>query len=232
LAARNIKIEYFGKAVHSSFPEGGINALQAVIQTFNIIDQFRPLFPLKTNINGIITKGGKAANIIPDYASCEFSVRAETVKDLNVVVGYMEHIVETVDKLIGTKSHIEKGLMYAERYPNRQIDERLKENIALFGVDMEYPDPAMKYGSSDIGNVSLKIPTIHSYIKIADKGVNTHSIDFTKAANSPRAHKQMIKAAKAMALTGYDILTDEKLRRDIYEEFSRTVPKYTQEELK
>lgn len=232
LAARNIKIEYFGKAVHSSFPEGGINALQAVIQTFNIIDQFRSLFPLKTNINGIITKGGKAANIIPDYASCEFSVRAETVKDLNVVVGYMEHIVETVDKLIGTKSHIEKGLMYAERYPNRQIDERLKENIALFGVDMEYPDPAMKYGSSDIGNVSLKIPTIHSYIKIADKGVNIHSIDFTKAANSPRAHKQMIKAAKAMALTGYDILTDEKLRRDIYEEFSRTVPKYTQEELK
>ena len=232
LATRGIRIEYHGKSVHSSFPEGGINALQAVIQTFNMIDQFRALFPLKTNINGIITDGGRASNIIPDYASCEFSVRANTVKDLNIVVGYVEHIVETVEKLIGVKGKIEKSSMYTERYPNRFIDEKLKENIAQFGVDMEYPNPDMKYGASDIGNVSLKIPSIHSYIKIADKGVNSHSMDFTKAANSPRAHKQIIKAAKAMALTGYDILTDENLRKNIYEEFNNTVPKYSQDELK
>lgn len=232
LATRSIRIEYQGKSVHSSFPEGGINALQAVIQTFNMIDQFRALFPLKTNINGIITDGGGAANIIPDYASCEFSVRAATAKDLNVVVGYVEHIVKTVEKLIGVKGKITKGLMYTERYPNRFIDERLKENIAEFGVDMEYPDPSMKYGASDIGNVSLKIPSIHSYIKIADKGVNSHSMDFTKAANSPRAYKQMIKGAKAMALTGYDIFADENLRRNIYEEFTNTVPKYSREELR
>ncbi len=98
LAVRRINIEYYGKSAHSSFPEGGINALQAVIQTFNMIDQFRALFPLKTNINGIITDGGKASNIIPDYASCEFAVRADTAKDLNVVVNYMEHIVETIEK--------------------------------------------------------------------------------------------------------------------------------------
>ncbi|NLW40575.1 MAG: M20 family metallopeptidase [Tissierellia bacterium] len=232
LATRNIKVEYHGKSVHSSFPEGGINALQAVIQTFNLIDQFRPLFPLKTNINGIITHGGRAPNIIPDYAACEFSVRADTVRDLNKVVGYLEHIVETVEKLIGVKGKVRKGLMYAERYPNRVMDERLKENIAQFGIKMEYPDPAMKYGGSDIGNVSLKIPSIHSYIKIADKGVNVHSIEFARAANSPRAHEQMIKAAKAMALTGYDILTDENLRRKIEEEFNSTVPKYSEEELK
>ena len=75
LAVRTMTVEYYGKSVHSSYPEGGINALQAVIQTFNMIDQFRALFPLKTNINGIITDGGKASNIIPDYASCEFAVR-------------------------------------------------------------------------------------------------------------------------------------------------------------
>ncbi|GFN35523.1 M20 family metallopeptidase [Tepidimicrobium xylanilyticum] len=232
LATRGIKIEYHGKSVHSSFPEGGINALQAVIQTFNMIDHFRALFPLKTNVNGIITNGGVAANIIPDYAACEFAVRADTVKDLNKVVGYIEHIVETVEKLIGVKGNIKKGLMYAERYPNRAIDERLKDNIAQFGIKMEYPDPDMKYGGSDIGNVSLKIPSIHSYIKIADKGVNSHSIDFTKAANSPRAHEQMIKAAMAMALTGYEILTDENLRREIQEEFNSNVPKYSEEELR
>lgn len=226
LATIGIKIEYYGKSVHSAYPEGGINALQAVIQTFNMIDQFRALFPLKTNISGIITNGGKASNIIPDYASCEFTLRADTVKDLKIVEGYIDHIVESIENLIGVKSNLEKSMVYTERYPNRCIDERLKKNIAQFGVDMKYPDPDMKYGSSDIGNVSLKVPTIHSYIKIADKGVNSHSMDFTKASNSPRAYEEIIKATKAMALTGFDILTDENLRENINKEFINTVPKY------
>lgn len=232
LANRSINIEYFGKSVHSAYPEGGVNALQATIQTFNMIDHFRGLFPLKSNINGIIREGGKAPNIIPDYSSCEFSLRANTVKDLKVVEGYIDHIVETMEKLIGVKSNVEKSIIYAERYPNRHIDEKLKENIALFGVEMEYPDPDMKYGSSDIGNVSLKVPAIHSYIKIADKGTNSHSMDFTKAANSPRAYEMALKATKAMALTGYDILIDEDLRRGIQEEFDKTVPKYDKEDFK
>lgn len=121
--------------------------------------------------------------------------------------------------------------MYTERYPNSIIDERLKEHISKFGINMEYPDPKMKYGSSDMGNVSIKIPSIHSYIKIADKGTNVHSTNFTKAANSPNAHKQILNAAKAMALTGYDILTDKIFRESIYDEFHRTVPQYNQEEL-
>lgn len=226
LATIGIKIEYYGKSVHSAYPEGGINALQAVIQTFNMIDQFRALFPLKTNISGIITNGGKASNIIPDYASCEFTLRVDTVKDLKIVEGYIDHIVESIENLIGVKSNLEKSMVYTERYPNRCIDERLKKNIAQFGVDMKYPDPDMKYGSSDIGNVSLKVPTIHSYIKIADKGVNSHSMDFTKASNSSRAYEEIIKATKAMALTGFDILTDENLRENINKEFINTVPKY------
>ncbi|MCR1972059.1 M20 family metallopeptidase [Clostridium cochlearium] len=232
LATRAVNIEYYGKAVHSSFPEGGINALQAVIQTFNMIDQFRALFPIKTNVNGIITNGGNASNIIPEYASCEFNIRAETVKDLKVVVEYVEHIVNTVEKLIGVKSKIEKSLVYAERYPNKCIDEKLKENISKFGVEMKYPDSNMKYGSSDIGNVSLKVPSIHSYIKIADKSVNSHSINFTKAANKPIAYEQIIKAAKAMALTAFDIFTDETLRKNINDEFNRVVPKYNKNDLK
>lgn len=80
-------------------------------------------------------------------------------------------------------------------------------------------------------NVSLKVPSIHSYIKIADIGVNSHSVDFIEAANSFRAYEQIIKAAKAMALRGYDILTDESLREKIYEEFNTRVSKYSPEEL-
>ena len=143
----------------------------------------------------------------------------------------MENAVKSIENLIGVKANISKSLIYTERYTNRCIDERLKENIARFGEHMEYPEPNMKYGSSDIGNVSLIVPAIHSYIKIADRGVNSHSVDFTKASITNRAHTQMLKAAKALALTGFDIFSDEVLRKNIYDEFYKTVPKYSKEDL-
>ncbi|SHK01286.1 amidohydrolase [Paramaledivibacter caminithermalis] len=231
LATRKLTIEYHGKSAHSSSPEDGINALQAVINTFNFIDHIRAILPLKSNINGIITNGGNAPNVIPDYASCSFSVRADTVSDLKIVVEHIEHIVKTIEKLMGVKADISKTLIYTERYPNKIIAEKLKENIAQFGEVMNYPKPNMKYGSSDIGNVSLIVPSIHSYLKIAEPGTISHSIDFTKAAITDDAHIQMIKGAKALALTGFDIFSDEKLRQDIYEEFHRTVPKYNKSDL-
>jgi len=231
LATRAVKIEFFGKAAHSASPEDGINALQAVIQTFNGIDHMRALLPLKSNINGIILEGGKAANVITDYASCKFSVRADTVGDLKEVVTCIERVVESVEKLTGAKAKISKSLVYAERYSNRCIDEKFKENMEQLGEVMGYPDPNMKYGSSDIGNVSLVVPSIHAYLQIAEPGTNSHSLDFTKASAADRAHKQMLKGAKALAMTGLDIFTDEELKINIYKEFNEKVPKYSREEL-
>lgn len=232
LATRGVKVEYHGKSAHSSTPENGINALQAVIQTFTALDHLRAILPLKSNINGIITEGGKASNIIPDYASCDFSVRADTVGDLKIIVDYMEKAVDSVERLTGAKAKITKSLVYTERYPNRIIAEALKENIAQFGEEMQYAQPNMKYGSSDIGNVSLVVPAIHSYLKIAEPGINSHSIEFTKAAITVVAHTQMIKGAKALALTGFDIFNDKKMQEDIYEEFNNTVPTYSKSDLK
>lgn len=231
LATRGVFIEYFGKSAHSSSPESGINALQAVIQTFNGIDAMRPLMPLKSNVNGIIKDGGKADNVIPDYSSCEFSVRADTVGELKSVVKRIERVVDSVNVLIGTTSKITKSLVYAERYVNHTIDEKLKENMETLGEVMLYPDPKMKYGSSDIGNVSLVVPAIHSYIRITEKDVNSHSIDFTHAAITDLAHEQMVKGAKGMAMTALDILSSKELQEEIIKEFEERVPKYEKDEL-
>ncbi|NLY37377.1 MAG: M20 family metallopeptidase [Tissierellia bacterium] len=231
LATRGVRVEYYGKSAHSSTPEKGINALQAVIQTFNALDHLRAVLPLKSNINGIITQGGRASNIIPDYASCKFSVRADTVGDLRIILDYMEKAVDSVERLTGAQAKISKSLIYTERYPNRIIAEALKENIAQFGEEMKYPEPNMKYGSSDIGNVSLVVPSIHSYLKIAEPGINSHSLEFTEASISERAHLQMIKGAKALAMTGFDIFNDKKMQEEIYEEFKRVVPSYSKADL-
>lgn len=231
LATRGLEVEFHGISAHSSTPESGVNALQAVILTFNAIDHLRALFPLKSNVNGIITHGGTASNVIPDYASCDFSVRADTVSDLKMVVEHIENAIESIEKLTGARALIKKTSIYTERYPNKIMAERFKANMERFDEIMNYPDPNMKYGSSDIGNVSLVVPAIHPYLRIAAPGTNSHSTEFTKASVTDHAHNQMIKGAKGLALTGFDILNSKELQEEIYHEFKKTVPKYNESDL-
>ncbi len=226
LATTGVDLEYKGLSAHSAAPEDGINALQAVIQTFNMIDSIRAQLPFKTNINGIITKGGNAANIIPDYASCRFSVRTRTFGDLKVVINKIKNTIEAVEKLTGAEAKINIGNVYTERYPNITIGETYKKYMEDQKEKVDYPDPNAKIGSSDIGNVTLKMPAIHAYFKITDKSITSHSMDFTNAVITDYAHESALKTSKALSCTGYEILTDEKLREKILQEYSKNVPKY------
>jgi len=226
LATTGVDIEYKGVSAHSASPEDGINALQAVIQTFNMIDSIRAQLPFKTNINGIITKGGNASNIIPDFAACDFSVRTRTFADLKLVINKIKNTVEAVEKLTGAKAKVVVGDAYAERYPNLTIGETYKKYMEDQGEKIDYPDPYAKIGSSDIGNVTLKMPAIHAYFKITDKSIASHSLNFTNAAVTDEAHESALKTSKALSCAGYEILTDEKLREKILKEYSEKVPKY------
>lgn len=227
LATTGMEITFTGVSAHSAAPEDGVNALQGVIQTFNMIDAIRALLPLKANINGIITKGGIATNIIPDYAQCRLSVRAGSFGDLKVVINRIRNAVAAAEQLTGAKSTIVTGRVYAERYPNLTIGGVFKTYMEKQGETVNYPDPTAKIGSSDIGNVTLKIPAIHAYIKITDEKIVSHSMEFTKASITEKAHDITLKAAKALACAGYEILTDENLRVEIQKEFDSKVPIYS-----
>ena len=223
-ASTSVHVKFHGKATHSANPGRGINALSAVISTFVHIDQMRPTFEMQDNVNGIITDGGKAANVIPGEAACEFSLRARTMLDLERLVEKVKSCVASAERLTGAKAEVEVERIYAERYPNLPMCEAMKRNMAVLGEAMEYPDPNVMYGSSDIGNVSIKIPAIHDYLSIAPEGVNSHHPDFAKAALSPRADEVCIKAAKGLAMTAVDILAEEKFRKEINEYHEKQVP--------
>ena len=229
LAVKHLTIEYFGKPAHGTRPEEGINALSSVIHTFNFMDAQRALLPFKSNVNGYIIEGGKASNIIPEYASCEFCIRGDIVKDLLVVEKAMYRATDTANLLFGTTSKVKAGLMYTERYSNRAMDETYKKHMESMGEVVEYPEPNMKYGSSDIGNVSLEVPTIQPYLKIGDRDTHTH--EFAELTKSDHAIEQAVKGAKALALTACDILTSPELQKQIKDEFKAKVPHYTREEL-
>ena len=163
-------IAFHGKGCHSAGPENGINALNALIMLFNCIDNLRPLLPTDANLNGVILDGGKACNVIPDYAHAQFSIRVRTQDDGDVVMGHLKRVIAGVEQITGARAEytLERG--YAERYPNDHIEREIQKALEEMGETVERAPLIGRYGSSDIGNVTLKMPAVHTYFKIAEEG--------------------------------------------------------------
>jgi len=211
-AATHLFVNYQGKSAHSSNPSKGINALSALRILFNLIDVVRPTLPPSANINGVITKAGTVGNIIPDRGECEFSVRANTLKELEEILVVIERCAKAVELIIGAPAEIHCGRLYTERYPSLPLGEAFKKNMEFLGEAMHYPDPNEQVGSSDIGNLSIRFPVIHEYLAIAESSIRAHSSQFADAAISERGNEVCLKGAKGLAMTAMDICTDGVLR--------------------
>ncbi len=226
-ASGSLTVTFHGKAAHSSVPARGINALNAAISVFNQIDMLRPNFETQDNINGVILEGGVAGNIIPERAKCEFCLRAATMKRIEEMLEMIKGCVRRAEELTGARAELESEPIYAERYPCLPMCEAFKENMASLGISMCYPDPAELFGSSDIGNVSIRIPAIHDYLSITDDpAIEAHSAQYAEEAAKPLADEICLKGAKGLAMTGFDILTDETLRRESIAYHGKTVPSF------
>ena len=224
-ASGSVTVSFQGKAAHSSVPANGVNALNAAISLFNQIDMLRPTFQMQDNINGVILEGGVAGNIIPEFAKCEFCIRAETMNRIEELIEIIKGCIERASQLTGAVPTVELEPIYAERYPNMPMCEAFKANMEALGETMCYPDPKKQYGSSDIGNVSIKIPSIHDYLSITDdETIQSHSADYTKAAAMPEADEVCIKGAKGLAMTGLDILKSEEFRKEINAFHEQQIP--------
>ena len=229
LTARLVNVECFGKMAHSSAPENGVNALSALIALFNGIDAQRSTLPTGVNINGIIQEGGKASNIIPDYARGAFCVRAATVADEARAMQAIRRAAEAAQTMTGARVQVDAKVLYAERYPNLPMAETYKKHMEEMGEQVTFPPRNMKLASSDVGNVSLQMPMIQPYLKISN--ADNHTPEFALDAASDFAHAQMAKAAKALAMTACDLLINPSLRNAAKDYFKTNTPVYTPEEL-
>ena len=226
-AACTVKVHFKGRGAHSSAPKNGINALSAVISVFNQIDLLRPTFDPQDNINGIITNGGAAANIIPAEAACAFCLRADTMKRIEELIEIVKKCAANAENLTGAKAEVSWDDISAERYPNKPMCQAFKDNMASQGIEMTWPDPNKQYGSSDIGNVSIKIPAIHDYLSNTDdKEIQAHTTEYAPAAGTPEAQEVCLKGAKGLAMTGYDILSSEAFQKEIREYHDKQIPDF------
>lgn len=224
LAMDAIQFEFSGKAAHAAAsPHEGINALDAVIQTFNSINALRQHITSDARIHGIIAEGGKAANIVPEYAVAQFYVRAETRNYVNELVKKVTNCAEAAALATGSKLTTS---FYEFSYDNMVTNETLSDAFTNTLVDLGVNPIEIQNrgdsGSLDMGNVSQVVPSIHPYIKICSEPYICHTPEFREAAMSDDALEAMILGAKAMAITGYEVLTNRELLETIKTEFAKS----------
>ena len=210
-----IRLIYKGKTAHAaSCPEKGINALNSVIQLFNGIDALRQHVTPDVRMHGIITKGGVAANIVPDEAIADFYFRASTKERVTEVVEKVKKIAEGAALMTGATLEMERyELPYDDLNTNETLSEMFNSNLRELGIT-DIKEAKSTGGSSDIGNVSYVAPTIHPYIGITDCPMVGHSVEMANATTTSKAHDRLLIAALAMAYTGHDVIVrNESLRK-------------------
>lgn len=222
IAVAPIDFEFFGKSAHASaMPEEGINALDAMILFYNGINALRQHVTSDVRIHGIILEGGKAPNIIPDYTKARFYLRAATAKKLEVLSDKVFQIAEGAASMTGaTVRYKPIQNVVEDLVPNPILDEIFAEQMESLGEHVE--EKILKeVGSTDTGNVSHIVPTIQPTISIANCAVAAHTEEFKIAAASKKADKGLVLAAKALALTGLKVLSDDVLLKVIKDEFNK-----------
>lgn len=221
LACIDYKLTYHGVAAHAAKnPHRGVNALAAMIQFFVALDGMRQQLDPQARVHGIITKGGSAANIIPDLAEASFMVRHVTGELTRKLATQVENCARAAALATRTTCELRHSSpMYEERNDNPLMAERAGRYMAEAGLDVADPSDDDGAGSSDIGNVSQRLPCIHPYAQIAPEGTPGHSIEMREAAASDAGHQAALKAAIALARLGADLLTDGQFREQVWAEF-------------
>jgi amidohydrolase len=225
LACQAVTIAFRGQAAHAAAdPYNGINALDAVILTFNGVNALRQHVKSDARLHGIIVKGGEAPNVIPDYAEALFYVRASTQT-------YMYELVEKVRK-IADGAALMTGATLEFSFPedaswdmitNYQLARALKANVDRVGLALPEAKVEEGTGSTDWGNVSYAVPSVETSFPIVAGRCTWHSQDVVDAAESELGYGNTFLIAKAMALTAIDLIEQPALLDSIKSEFAQSL---------
>lgn len=217
----HVDVEYRGKSVHASvFPEQGLNALDAIVTAYQAVAQLRQHMRRDARIHGIITHGGDAANVVPGYTKGTFYVRALKPWYLEQLKERVRHCFEAGALATGCELSMDwhEDVEYAPMKNNAAMVEAYRRNGEELGMNFfEMKD--LTTGSSDMGNVSQVVPSIHPNFGVGAPVV-THSREFTAVAATAAAHAAMLRTAQALAMTAIDLVLDPELLERAKKEFA------------
>lgn len=218
LAVDVLDVKFFGKSAHASEnADEAKNALDAMISYFNGVAQLRQHIKSSQRVHGVILDGGQAANIIPDFTHARFYTRATSRHELDI-------LTERVDQ-IAKGAALQTGCDYEFGPIQNGVNEFIKSSklddlFAKYATEMGEAviDDDFGYGSTDTGNVSHVVPTIHPHIKIGSRNLVGHTHRFREAAASTHGDQALIRGAKILSLMGLELLTNQALFDEIIEQ--------------
>jgi metal-dependent amidase/aminoacylase/carboxypeptidase family protein len=194
-----------------------------MIQLFVSMDAMRQQIRPDARVHGVITNGGAQANIIPEYTAAEFYLRAPRTDYCRELLRRFQAAAEGAAKATGcTVTVTPDPTVHEPLKPNSTMAGLFKKNLERIDFPEDPDDGQAGYGSTDCGNVSQAIPTIHPYIRISPDGVPGHSREFAEWARSPLARTGLVAAAKALAMTALDLVADPAELQRAKEEFAGT----------
>lgn len=223
LALLTLEVEFFGKPAHAAArPEAGVNALEAMLMSYAGINSLRQHIRDSARIHGIITDGGEAPNIVPAHTAGHFIVRAAEDSYLDELKERVLNCFIGAATATGAKLKYRWGkVRYAPLRNNFTMARLFRKNLQSLGRRVNLVDPRIGIGSSDIGNVSQVVPSIHPLVAIASARAVTHSPQFAKTAASEAGTRGLMDAAKAMAMTVVDLMAAPAVLGKVKEEFAQ-----------
>jgi amidohydrolase len=226
IAISEVEAEYHGRAAHAAaMPYRGLNALDAVVTAYQSIAQLRQHIKQSERIHGIITDGGLAANIVPEYAKCRFYVRAADIHQLAELKWRVQACFEGAALSTGCTLDLNWGNTdYLDLKTNWPMAGAFEKNALALGREF-FPIkdiPAGFAGSTDMGNVSHRVPSIHPMFAVAPAGVIIHNAEFAIWAASEKGDAAVLDGAKAMAQTVLDLMCDAATMERVRSDFEAT----------
>lgn len=212
LALVNLEIEMYGKAAHAAAePYSGVNALDGLLLGWSALSALRLVIRSDSRVHGIITDGGQAPNIIPERAAARLMVRSPDNAYLEELRARVLACFEGAAQATGCALRYSWSETTEGVRTNGPLAEAFAANAEALGRPMPPRRPADTHGSTDMGNVSTLVPSLHPILSITPELAPGHSHAFAAAAARPEALRTMRLGAKALAQTALDVLGDPAL---------------------
>ncbi len=231
IAVQQVRVEYTGAAAHAAAaPHLGRNALDAAVLGYLGVATLRQHIGPRERVHGVFTKAGDKPSIVPKEAATHWYVRSDTIGTLQPLKQRVQASLEAGASATGCSCQCEwDGLTYSDMRDNEPMVEAYLRNAAAFGRTVADPRLVGRrvVGSTDMGNVSYLVPSIHPMIKVAPDGVAIHTTDFATSARSEAGDRAVLEGAKIMALTALDLWLDATLMDKVRGAFGSGGPDLT-----